>query len=175
MASHPVYAPWFHRAISKSVKRNVRPLSRFVWLRCMTFRLVKSLSLAHQSTRHRKDTRNKALGSTLKTLLQWANDLDCRGAPRRRKAFRCARGGKADGVFGIGISDSCFRRIALTNWRVFCQTRRRQADLNQAEDNSPLGSSLLPDLLRHRRRRREDHGGPTEPIALGTGAKFCKH
>ena len=92
VASHRVYVPWFHRAISKSLKRNVRPLSRFVWLRCMTFRLVKSLSLAHQSTRHRKDTRNKALGSTLRTPLQRANDLDCRRAPRRRKAFRCARG-----------------------------------------------------------------------------------
>jgi len=61
VASHRVYVPWFHRAISKSLKRNVRPLSRFVWLRCMTFRLVRSLSLAHQPTRHRKDTRNKAL------------------------------------------------------------------------------------------------------------------
>jgi hypothetical protein len=61
VASHRVYVPWFHRAISKSLKRNVRPLSRFVWLRCMTFRLVRSLSLAHQPTRHRKDTHNKAL------------------------------------------------------------------------------------------------------------------
>jgi hypothetical protein len=32
VASHRVYVPWFPRAISKSLKRNVRPLSRFVWL-----------------------------------------------------------------------------------------------------------------------------------------------
>src|SRR4029077_12853104 len=37
VTSHPVYVPWFHRAISKSLKRNVRPPSRLVWLRCMTF------------------------------------------------------------------------------------------------------------------------------------------
>jgi hypothetical protein len=62
VASYRVYAPWFPRAISKSLKRNVRPLSRFVWLTLHDFfRLVKSLYVAHQSSRHRKDTRNKAL------------------------------------------------------------------------------------------------------------------
>jgi hypothetical protein len=40
--------------------------------------------------------------------------------------------------FGIGIRDSCSRRIGFTDWRFFCQTRRRQADLNQAEHNSPV-------------------------------------
>jgi hypothetical protein len=93
VASHRVYVPWFPRAISKSLKRNVRPLSRFVWLTLHDFFvwlsrcpwlinqvvIVKTLAI-------------KRLSSTLKTLLQWANDLDCRRAPRRRKAFRCARG-----------------------------------------------------------------------------------
>src|SRR4029077_20218033 len=46
VASHPVYVPWFHRAISKSLERNVRPLSRlvsltlhdfFVWLGLCTW------------------------------------------------------------------------------------------------------------------------------------------
>ena len=32
MTSHRVYVPWFPRAINKSLKRNVRPLSRLVSL-----------------------------------------------------------------------------------------------------------------------------------------------
>jgi hypothetical protein len=37
------------------------------------------------------------------------------------------------------------RRIALTSKRDFFKTRRRQTDLNQAEDIPPLGSSPPPD------------------------------
>src|SRR4029077_2817590 len=43
--------------------------------------------------------------------------------------------------FGIAICDSCLRRIVLTDRRDFFKTRRRQKDLNQAEDFAPLGSS----------------------------------
>ena len=35
-------------------------------------------------------------------------------APRQRKAFRCARRGKVDGVFGTGSSDSSGRVDQLT-------------------------------------------------------------
>ena len=44
VASHRVYVPGFLRAISKSLKRNVRPLSRFVWLRCVTFSFAVKFS-----------------------------------------------------------------------------------------------------------------------------------
>ena len=57
-------------------------------LRCMTFRLVKSLYLAHQSSRHRKDTRNKALDLHTEDIAPMSERLDCRRISRRRKAFR---------------------------------------------------------------------------------------
>jgi len=105
VAWHPVYVPWFHRAISKSLKRNVRPLSRFVWLRCMTFRLVKSLSLAHQSSRHRKDTRNKALGSKGRTI-------SIADAPRDdEKRFVVHVDEKADGVFELESAIRAFGEL----------------------------------------------------------------
>ena len=111
MASHRVYVPWFHRAISKSLKRNVRPLSRFVWLRCMTFRLVRSLSLAHQPTRHRKDTRNKALGSTLRTALQRANDLIADAPRDDGKRFVVRVDEKGDGVFELESAIRAFGEL----------------------------------------------------------------
>src|SRR5207302_3594203 len=43
----------------------------------------------------------------------------------------------------IGGSD--FRRFCLTGPPDFFKTRRHYADLNQAEDVSPLGSSPIPD------------------------------
>jgi len=44
------------------------------------------------------------LGLCLSDWFQWANDLDCRRASRRRKALRCACRWKADCVCGIGKS-----------------------------------------------------------------------
>ena len=43
MTSHRVYVPWFHRAISKSLKHNVGPLSCFVWLTLHDFFVWLSL------------------------------------------------------------------------------------------------------------------------------------
>ena len=77
MASHRVYVPWFPRAISKSLKRNVRPLSRFVWLTQHDFFVWLSLCtwLVNQVVIVRT-LAIKRLRSSLRTSLQWANDLD---------------------------------------------------------------------------------------------------
>jgi hypothetical protein len=114
VASHRVYVPWFPRAISKSLKRNVCPLGRFVsltphdffvWLSLCTWLINKVVIVRTLAI--------KRLTSTLKTSLQQSNDPDCRRASRRREALCRACGGKADSVFGIGISDSRFRRIGF--------------------------------------------------------------
>ena len=93
VASHRVYVPWFPRAISKSLKRNVRPLSRFVSLTLHDFFVWLSLCtwLINQVVIVRT-LAIKRLTSTLRTSLQQSNDLDCRRASQRRKAFCCARG-----------------------------------------------------------------------------------
>jgi hypothetical protein len=76
VTSHRVYVPWFPRAINKSLKRNVRSLSRlvsltlhdfFVWLSLCTWLInqvviVRTLAI-------------KCLSSTLRTSLQCANGL----------------------------------------------------------------------------------------------------
>jgi len=45
----------------------------------------------------------------------------------------------------VARNTSCLHRFCLTGRPDFFKTRRRYADLNQAEDLSPLGSSPFPD------------------------------
>jgi hypothetical protein len=45
-----------------------------------------------------------------------------------------------------------FGELVLTDWRVLCQTRRRQVDLNQAEDFPPLGFSASSRPLQSQNR-----------------------
>jgi hypothetical protein len=63
------------------------------------------------------------LGLRLSRRFSGANDLDCWRASRRRKALRCARGWKADGVCRTRIGDSLKNRCMLIGNRFANETR----------------------------------------------------
>jgi len=62
---------------------------------------------------------NRILTATrLSPWFQRVNNLDCRRASRRRKAFRCARRWKANGIFGTRVCDSIRQSAQRTAERV---------------------------------------------------------
>src|SRR4029077_12265199 len=94
------------------------------------------------------------------------------------RVIRRATGGKVDCVCGTGIGDSRLRRIVLTGWRRFCQTRRRKADLESGGRTSPLGSSPLPDLRSvEPNTTGKQKGNIYEPIDSGkkSSSSICRH